>query len=138
MTCPNCGDPTAWTKCWAYGCGWEEEASTTDVPPSRRDAVKDTRSEDEIQKATKHALGLLGYTVCDFSQGRQTRQTPGIPDLYVQGHGVCAWLEMKSAKGKPSPAQVEFVARELANGGSAAIVYSDFEAVHYVESLREK
>jgi len=40
MTCPRCGDPTAWTKCWE--CGWPE----TDADKPRVGSVGRRLSED--------------------------------------------------------------------------------------------
>jgi len=138
MNCPNCDAKLVGlaTFCWECENAVPEEAATTDSTPEARARLEDTRNEAEIQQAAKVALTMLGYDVSDMSQGRPTRQTPGIPDLYVQGHGVRAWLEMKTPGGRASSAQNEWIARELANGGNAAVACSEMAAVDYMEHLR--
>ena len=79
---------------------------------------------------------MLGYYVHDMSQDRPTRQVAGIPDLYIQGYGVTAWIEVKKLGGKVSDAQDAFIAREVANDGHAMVIYDEVAAVEYMEGLR--
>ena len=101
--------------------------------------LKDGRTEKQIQTAIKEALDMLGYYVHDMSQDRPTRQVAGIPDLYIQGHGVTAWIEVKRVGGKVSAYQTAFVEREIENGGHACIVFGEVAAaVEYMEELRRR
>jgi hypothetical protein len=53
--------------------------------------------ETQVQAETKRALELVGFTSVDLSQGRETQQTEGIPDLFVAHPTwvVAAWIEIK-------------------------------------------
>jgi hypothetical protein len=83
-------------------------------------------SERAIQREIVDFLKAIGCAVYQTSQGYRkepggTRMTPGIPDLYVVGprakHQMAwerapwTWAEVKTEKGKLTPAQEEF--REL-------------------------
>lgn len=50
-----------------------------------------------IQRHAVLGLTQLGFWVCDMSQGRETQQQPGIPDLYMvhSDWGVIGWCEIK-------------------------------------------
>jgi hypothetical protein len=99
--------------------------------------VVDDRSEEEIQLGIRRALEVLGFYVYDLSQGRATRQTPGLADLYVVGHGRCAWLEVKRpVKGKQSEAQEVFEQRVRSNGGEYLVVRSESDAIAWAERVR--
>lgn len=65
-----------------------------DPEPWQLDAAQDERV---IQRHAREALTLLGFHVCDMSQGRETQQTPGIPDLYlIHPEWRCiGWCEIK-------------------------------------------
>lgn len=60
-------------------------------------------AEDREQNAIRHTAAIVGFHVYDFSQGYRherggTRQTPGIPDLYLV-HAVdpvVLWWETKT------------------------------------------
>lgn len=83
------------------------------------------------------ALTLLGWTVYDLAQPRATMQTPGLPDLYVVGFGVAAWLEVKRPKGKQSDAQTLFEQVVRENGAIYQVVRSEEEAVRWSEDVRK-
>lgn len=82
--------------------------ATADTTPAARNRITDDRPEDERQHAIVQTLRTLGYHVSDMSQGRPTRQTPGIPDLFVMGHRRMVWMEVKTDKGKLSDHQMEW------------------------------
>lgn len=69
--------------------------------------------ESQVQRDVKRAYEKAGCFVAVFSQGRKTRQTPGIPDLliFVPGRFLPWWHETKAPGGKQSPAQVTWQAR---------------------------
>ena len=145
MNCPTCNADLPEKSTWCYICEeyLSDMGSTTDTTPEARERkarenIGDRRTEAEIQTEATRALDLLGYHVHDLSQGRATRQPCGIPDLYIQGHGVTAWLEMKKPGGKVSTHQAGFIERELTNGGNVLVAYSATEAVEYMESLRRR
>lgn len=107
-----------------------EEASSPSKP-----AAPDDRLEAEIQLATKRALELLGFTVHDLSQDRPTRQTEGLADLYVVGHGRCAWVEMKRPGTDQNVAQRLFGTNVLANGGEYFVCRHESEAIAWAEAV---
>jgi hypothetical protein len=92
-------------------------------------AIPDNRSEAEIQLAIRRTLETLGYEVADMSQDRPTRQAPGVPDLWVMGHGRTAWMECKRPGGAVSPAQKRFHAALRANGADVQVVRSEADAI---------
>jgi len=77
--------------------------------------------ERDVQRDVVAFYRTIGCSVYVFSQGRKTRQTPGIPDLYVQYKGKRWWHESKTEAGRLSAAQVEFAGRELDAGGDVIV-----------------
>jgi len=72
--------------------------------------------EAVLQREIVNLLRLVGCAVYVTSQGYRrdpggTRMTPGLPDLLVL-HDETAWtfVEVKTAKGKIRPSQMEFAA----------------------------
>jgi len=81
--------------------------------------------EKEVQRRVVALYKSAGCFVYVLSQGYRherggTRQTKGLPDLYVFPPGCSLalpwWHEVKRPGGKPSPEQVEFNARCEARG----------------------
>lgn len=139
MTCPKCDSdlPGLGTYCWSCGDYVDRLGSTNDAPAPAcpADAIPDTRSEEQIQLAIRRALEALGFTVYDLSQGRPTRQTPGLADLYVVGQGRCAWVEVKRPGGRQSAGQRSFEEDVLANGGEYHVMCHESEAIAWAESV---
>lgn len=70
-------------------------------------------TEAQIQRETVGFLRSIGCWVWQTSQGYRkdpggTRMTAGLPDLYVVHEKAYTWAEMKTPKGKLSPAQAGF------------------------------
>lgn len=133
--CPHCGAalPGIGTYCW--NC-----KRYTDEPDKRADkmsgpSVPDTRKERDIRVAIKGVLRDLGFGVWDTEQERPTRVDAGIADLYVAGHGVTAWIEIKRAEGKQTEAQRDFAALVEANGGKYYLMRSEAEAVAWAREV---
>jgi len=61
-------------------------------------ALAAAQAESVIQLHAREALTLLGFYVVDMSQGRETRQTPGISDLYLlhPAWRCVGWCEIKT------------------------------------------
>lgn len=97
--------------------------------------MKDTRSESERQTAVRKLLKGMGFSCWSTSQTRRSRVTPGVPDLFVAGWGVTAWIEMKATR-KQSPAQIEFQETVEANGGIYVLAYSEQDVAEWLNSLR--
>lgn len=135
--CPRCGTPLEGLgryceRCAAYVA--DMIGATADTTPEKRDAIKDDRTEAQVQLAIRRAAEVLGYDVYDMSQGRPTRQPAGIPDLYVRGHGRRVWIECKRPRGgKLSEAQHRFIASELGNGGEAMVARSEQDFIRWHE-----
>lgn len=63
------------------------------------------KPETELSAAICSFLRAAGYSVYSLEQGYRkepggTRQTPGIADLYIIGHGRYTWAELKVGKRK--------------------------------------
>ena len=101
------------------------------------DVIPDDRLEAVIQEAGRKALELLGFTVYSISQDRATRQTPGIADTYVAGHGRTTWAEWKRAKGKQTPDQVLFEETVTANGDEYHLWRHENEAIEWAKAAIE-
>ena len=67
-------------------------------------------TEKTTQADVKALYWKTGCRIWDLSQPRATKQTAGLPDLYVvHGRkGSAWWHESKKPGGKQSPAQIEF------------------------------
>lgn len=64
--------------------------------------------EAGVYEAVVALLTLAGCKVYRLSQVRASRQSPGIPDLYVFGPTTGAWFEVKRPGGRLRPEQREF------------------------------
>lgn len=133
--CPTCDTHLMGLARWCHVCERyvEDMGGPDDDPPPASAAkpvpVADDRSEAEIQLGIRRALELVGYHVSDLSQDRPTRQTPGIPDLFVMGRGRWTWMEVKTPKGRPSDHQKAWHEVARRNGVPCIIVRSEAEAM---------
>jgi hypothetical protein len=68
--------------------------------------------ESEVGEEVRHFLKRVGWRYYSLAQGRKTRQTPGLPDLWClhPSGRPPFWVELKSETGTSSPAQLEFAA----------------------------
>lgn len=84
------------------------------------------RLEADLYEAIVRLCRLAGCDVTRLSQARASRQTPGVPDLYVRhvGVGVRLWIEVKRPGGRLSPAQQAWLDTERRAGGDWAVVDS--------------
>ncbi len=107
-------------------------------PATTRTAdLPDDRLEDQIQEAGRKALELLGFTVYSLSQDRKTRQTAGIADTYVAGHGRTTWAEWKRPGEDQSPEQIAFEKIVTANGGEYHVWRHENEAIAWAKAAIE-
>ncbi len=144
--CPRCGTEipglaTFCERCDEYLADMPtaEEAELYRESKTRNRAaagLPDDRLEDEIQEAGRKALELLGFTVYSLSQDRATRQTPGIADTYVAGHGRTTWAEWKRPGKNQSPAQVLFEKDVTANGAEYHVWRHEDDAIAWAETVR--
>ena len=96
-------------------------ASRTGTTKPRNQAEK--RAQGHVVKN----LRMLGFFVSSFSQARASKQTPGIPDLFVchARYGVSLWIEMKApGKEKNLSAAQAVWHREARAAGQTVIVAS--------------
>lgn len=71
--------------------------------------------ETDIQYSCARLLEACGAWVYCLSQGRPTRQSAGLPDLWVMHPKLGAfWLELKAPHGNQSTAQARFEERCVA------------------------
>lgn len=139
MRCPfpDCGRALEGLGTFCHGCGRYAADFGVQAAPAPRQpaALKDGRSEKEIQAATKKALEVLGFEVWDTSQPFAAAITPGVPDLIVAGRGVVAFIEMKSANGTQSDAQAFFQMMVEANGGTYLLARSEADVIAWAEGI---
>lgn len=93
-------------------------------------------SEKEIQRAGCELLRTFGFAVYNLSQARATKQTPGLADTFICGHGVTCWIEWKRPGAKQSPAQVAFENEVQYNGGRYYVFKSVVDVVTWFQDLR--
>jgi hypothetical protein len=83
--------------------------------------------EEELRGAGNDLLKLVGFAVYDLEQGYRkdgsSRQTLGIGDCFIAGHGLTAWIEYKRWDNEPSPEQLAFADVVLSEGGIYLLVY---------------
>ena len=144
--CPQCSDALEGLATFCHTCqAYIADMGSSDV--HGRELLEkgqrvvhlgaDTRPEAEIRLAIRRALELLDFDLYDFEQNRPTRQTAGIADLFAVGHGRCAWIEVKTTKGKQSEAQVVFERRVMENGGFYLVMRHEDDAIRWAETVRE-
>ena len=140
-TCSRCGGGLRGLAIYCHTC--EEYVEFMDPSPPQEartraaDLIPDDRLEAVIQEAGRKALELLGFTVYSLSQDRATRQTPGIADTYVAGHGRTTWGEWKRPKGTQSPDQVLFEETVTANGDEYHVWRHEHEAIEWARAAIE-
>lgn len=138
--CPTCATELMGLALWCHVCeAYTADMGPDDPPPAsaaKPVSVEDDRSESEIQLGIRRALELVGYHVSDLSQDRPTRQTVGIPDLWVMGHGRFAWMEVKRPKGRASEHQKAWHKIARKNGAPCIIVRSEAEAIAWHNERR--
>lgn len=132
--CPHCAAGLHGLGRYCSACQQYVDTRGQDgpVPPT---VVPDTRSEDEIEQAIMVALRTLGFHVAKLSQPRATMQAEGLSDLLVIGHGVIAFVEVKSAKGAQRPTQIVFEREVRAAGGLYLLWRSETEAIAWAREL---
>jgi hypothetical protein len=86
------------------------------VELQQRENEIDARREKEIQAEIVKLYRAFGCRVYNLSQARATKQTPGLPDMWVvsmdsglaRASKLAWWHEVKTPKGEQSEAQREF------------------------------
>ena len=68
--------------------------------------------ESEVKQEITALLKRIGWQVWSTSDGRKSRNTPGLPDMWCMASNGRPpfWVEVKSETGKPSPEQESFAA----------------------------
>lgn len=98
-----------------------------------------SRSPDVLEKDEQHAITkmarALGFTVYNLSQARKSKQTPGLPDLWMMRSMFGMWWETKrQVGGELSPAQVAFreqcVAANVHHGAGDRFAFAAFLTQH--------
>lgn len=96
--------------------------------------------EKHIAADAIRALRTIGADVSSTQQTRASRQTIGMPDLWVTHAAwrVFAWLEVKRPGEKATRAQLEWHERCRAAGVPVLVVTSPEEAVREFCALRRR
>lgn len=138
--CPGCEGELAGLATFCHTCVryvadfYEGDDSTIEeLSP----LIPDDRLEDVIQEAGRKALEILGFTVYSFSQDRATRQTPGIADTYVAGHGRTTWAEWKRPGKVQSDDQVDFDQNVTENGAEYHVWHHEADAIEWAKAVME-
>lgn len=134
---PDCGRPLEGLGRFCHGCRRYPDDYRPEAP--REPATKrrkDDRSEEEIQEGVKELLTTAGFAVWDTSQPFAAAITPGLPDLYAVGRGLCLWIECKSAKGVQSDAQKGFQKAVESNGGTYVLARHEEDVVGEISQTR--
>ena len=109
-------------------------------------ASEETRISDQIRLALSDSCVLARSPAGFFYQGKRVRNTltnlrptkvliPGWPDLtgFRRSDGRAVFIEVKTAKGKPSPEQLKFIELAKRSGALAGIARSVQDAIEIVE-----
>jgi len=105
-------------------------------PKAKRNQVPDGRSEKAIQSAcVKMLKKQMGFRVWNLSQARRTKQSPGLPDNWIAGHGVTAWVEFKTQIGAQTLDQWKFEQACIANGCTYLLVRCENDLIKWAEPI---
>lgn len=118
----------------ATGCDRAKAERIAEANGHRRPApIESERTAAALEKDEQRVVARLfrefGFEVCWLSQPRASKQTPGIPDLWVMHPtlGVAFWMEVKRASGgRHSDAQKHF--RDIAQRCGVGYVTGDRRA----------
>ena len=104
----------------------------------RSQALPDSPLEAEIAGEIMRTLRALSFDVSSTQQTRASRQTVGMPDLYVSHEAwrVRCWIEVKRPGERPTPAQHAWHNRERAAGGIVLVCTSAMDALTQINRLR--
>lgn len=80
-------------------------------------------TEDDVVAACDALAAGCRWEVCDYSDKRRVRTTPGLPDRrYVKPGRYVLWVEAKAPKGKLTAEQHAWLLAELDAGGLATCI----------------
>jgi hypothetical protein len=104
------------------------------LPP---EAFGYTVTEKHIAGEIMRELRAIGCDVSSTQQTRASRQTVGMPDLYVshEAWGVSAWIEVKRPGEKPTKAQQAWHERQRAAGVHVLVATSAADALQQFGAL---
>lgn len=117
---------------------WPHHGPAPDPWPQPQPPLGGTEEELTLWPSVE-AFRALGFDVWINEQNRKgesARTTPGIPDLFVAGHGVTAWAECKRWDGRQSDAQRAFEAAVTSNGGIYLLIYEPSQVTRWFASLK--
>lgn len=106
-----------------------------------RPSSRGGRLEEDVQLEIVQEMESLGFHVSTLDQGyrgdRSTRQTPGIPDLYLMHPQweLALWVEVKGEKTPVQKSQEAWHAIAGASGVNVTIARSTGDVVEYLREL---
>ena len=111
-------------------------AKTTPTYPSKGVLVgpRKTNPETFIQRQIKALLELDGWFVWKIHQSLGS--TPGIADLVAVADGRTVWIEVKTQRGRQSPAQEQFEWAIKKAGGEYILARSEEDVKPLLRRVR--
>jgi hypothetical protein len=99
--------------------------------------TKRTYPEKKIQNRIVKDLKTLGFWVNNLSQPRASKQTPGLPDLYVwhERLQIHLWIEVKAGKNKLTTDQQVWHRSAKAAGVNVLTAYGTEDVLNELRRL---
>lgn len=153
VRCPRCDRELGALARFCWRCQDYVDDQEPDPEGERiQDEIHASVSEEDLRHDVVRFLRSVGYAVWDLEQGYRpkvcpscggkigggSRQTKGVADLLVAGHGETFFVELKTPAGRRSEPQIVFRDEIENNGGRVYLWRSTRAAVdHYQERRRE-
>lgn len=96
--------------------------------------------EGELKDACKKIFEAHGFyyrSLCISGIPGRTNPSKGMSDAVICKQGYVAWIEYKSAKGKLSEEQEEFIFEWISHGGNSFVVRTINEALEIIQKSRQ-
>ncbi len=94
-----------------------------------------SRTESDIAAACDALARSLGWAVESYSDARQVRTAPGLPDRRYVRAARRVWVECKAPGGKLTPEQHRFLVSELDAGAHATVIDDDAQLLRLFRDL---
>ena len=95
------------------------------------------KSERDLQNLIANELNRRGYWFTRSAMNKRTTNTVGTPDFIFCVNGRFCAVEVKFAKGRVRPEQVEAIASIVTNGGRAKVIRSFQEFAEFLKEIEK-